>query len=124
MGFQKKDYFVKEGCLRKEDEKKFHPFVFKVPSGIQEIQISFGYSPGTLKDRQENYQRIKEAVQEYTKEVETEKQRNLILDFLLKKAYPLRNFLTLAVYNAKGNFIGAAHRYRYRENSKPAHYDK
>lgn len=106
MELQKKNYFIKEGCLKREDEKKFYPFVFKVPEGIREIQINFGYSPRTLKDRKKNYQRIREAVEEYTKEVKTQKQRALIFNYFLKEAYPLRNLLNLSLYRAKGHFVG------------------
>lgn len=106
MERQEKNYFIKEDCLRRKNEKRLYPFVFKVPEGIREIQINFGYSPTILKDRQKNYQRIKEAVEEYAKEVETQPQRSSIFDSFLKKAYPLRNLLNLSLYEAKGRFVG------------------
>ena len=113
MKLQKKNYFIKEGCLRRGDEKKFFPFIFKVPPGTREIQISFGYSPKVLKDRKKNYQRIEEAVQEYTREVKTQKQRTLIFNYFLKETYPLRNLLNLSLYEAKGRFVG-----RWDQNSQ------
>lgn len=113
MELTQKNYFVEEGCLRKEGEKKFYPFVFNVPPGTREIQIGFGYSPRVLKDRKKNYQRIEEAVQKYTKEVKTQKQRTLIFDHFFKKAYPLRNLLNLSLYEAKGRFVG-----RWDQNSE------
>ncbi len=108
-----KSYFIKEGHLGKEDEKKFSPLTFEVPEGIGEIQMSFSYSPRTLKDTKENYQRIKEAVHEYAKEVGTRKETALILDYFLKRASPLRNLINLSLYEAKGRFVG-----RWDQNSE------
>ena len=106
MNLQTRNHFIKEGRLKKENEKTTYPFVFEVPQGIGEIQLDFGYSPTTSKDRARNRQKIKEAVEEYTKEVTTPRQRTSIFNFFLKGAYPLRNLLNLSLYDPEGRFVG------------------
>ena len=106
MNFQTRNYFIKEGRLKRENEKTTYPFVFEVGEDIGEIQIDFGYSPKILKDRSRNYQKIKAAVEEYTKEVVIPRQRTLVFNYFLREAYPLRNLLNLSLHNPEGRFVG------------------
>jgi len=99
---------VREQNLRTEDSKKFFPFTFEVPEGIRETQIRFTYCPKILRDRLKNYYLIKRALEEYRENYETTKAD---VSSIFRETYPLKNLLTLVVYNAKGIFVGAAHRY-------------
>jgi hypothetical protein len=106
MKLETSSYFIKEGRLKRENQKTTYPFAFKVGEGIGEIRLDFGYSPRILKDRSRNYQKIKEAVEEYTKEVTVPRQKTSIFNFFLKRAYPLRNLLNLSLYDPEGRFLG------------------
>ncbi|MFQ6065960.1 MAG: CehA/McbA family metallohydrolase [bacterium] len=106
MKLETRSYFIKEGRLKKENEKTTYSFVFEVGEGIGEIQLDFDYFPRVLKDRSRNYQKIKEAVEEYAKEATVPRQRTSILNYFLKEAYPLRNLLNLCLYGPKRRFLG------------------
>jgi len=113
MKFQEGSFLIKEGCLKRGEQKRFYPYVFKVPEAVGEIQVNFSYSLRILKDKEKNYQMVREAVEEYVKGVATQEQRVSILNFFLRKSYPLGNLLNLSLYNAKGCFIG-----RWDQNSE------
>ena len=99
---------IREQYLKKRDRKRSFPFRFKVPEGIGEIQIKFKYYPRTLKSYLKNYRLIRKALEEYRGEHEM-KGPGIIS--LFKQTYPLRNLLTLSMYDAKGDFVGSAHRH-------------
>ena len=121
MKFQERSFLVKEGCLRRGDQKRFYPFVFEVPERIGEIQVKFSYSPRILKNKEKNYQMIREAVEEYVKDYPQKERVSTLNSFIKKayplikkaKAYPLRNLLNLSLYDTKGSFVG-----RWDQNSE------
>jgi len=119
MKFQERSFLVKEGCLRRGDQKRFYPFVFEVPEGIGEIRVKFSYSPRILKNKEKNYQMIGGAIEEYVKDYPQKEKVSTFLTLiknaypLIKNAYPLRNLLNLSLYDAKGSFVG-----RWDQNSE------
>jgi len=121
MKFQERNFLIKEGCLRRGDQKRFYPFVFEVPEGIGEIRVKFSYSPRILKNKEKNYQMIKGAIEEYVKDYPQKEIVSTLNSFIEKayplikkaKAYPLRNLLNLSLYDAKGSFVG-----RWDQNSE------
>jgi hypothetical protein len=119
MKFQERSFLVKEGYLRRGDQKRFYPFVFEVPEGIGEIRVKFSYSPRILKNKEKNYQMIGGAIEEYVKDYPQKEKISTFLTLikdaypLIKNAYPLRNLLNLSLYDAKGSFVG-----RWDQNSE------
>lgn len=119
MKFQERNFLVKEGYLRREDGKRFYPFVFEVPEGIGEIRIKFSYFPRILKNKEKNYQMIGGAIEEYVKDYPQKEKVSTFLTLiknaypLIKNAYPLRNLLNLSLYDSKGSFVG-----RWDQNSE------
>ncbi|MGQ9631722.1 MAG: CehA/McbA family metallohydrolase [bacterium] len=105
-----------DGSVEREDAKKILRAEFRVPESTDSIEIGFDYFPKLLSDEDQNRRMFSEAVREYLSEYEERTGQRVDGLFgtdtegFYGRVSPLKNLLTLSVYDSLGRFRGCAHR--------------
>ncbi|MEW5817320.1 MAG: CehA/McbA family metallohydrolase [Spirochaetota bacterium] len=100
--------YQKEGDFYETDGKKFFKYLFEIPSGTKEIQISFTYSPTHLKNLKKTKELIRAAYLEYTEGYTNEKEVDFdrLVSLCYQTEYPLSNILRLYIHTRDGENLG------------------